>query len=659
MTLTNTAELLSPRSLQDYIEAFLVLGLEMHPVRERTKLPAIHGWQNLFRKTSYAITSPQNIGVLTGVKTARGYFTVVDLDLDRTEPISALILGWVLAQINAVGGPHVKVHTGGKHRGVHLWLFTDSPATEKIRTAFTLHHCSEPILCEVVLSCRGGSRAEIGFNVVAPGSYAEAEYVFAYPESLEDLPTAIKTVKLEELLSVINAQEFAQHLKILSLATLLRAVHKENIVTGYEIELAFAAYADQKASNEAIIVGFQIIFGDEFDFKRTESVVESTARRLEAGETVTGIGTLVQKLEGTLHQETLKRLLSEIDGSAAVTTLPATVRRLFRPATNHQAMSKPETVGFYIPEAQSSETQYLIPEVLPAHSLMMVHGPAGHGKTTAAVNLAEDVLRRRNGAVIYLDLEGKASDINEKLGPMEESLRKRFIVVRSTITFQLAEASHQRALYEFLRRFSEENECPALIIIDSLMAMTNGELISGRVGGSMLFLNHVAGAFGSVLVLHHNTKAKSSESTAQTRVFGSALITGAVVLSFEIERMEKCRFSRRLRISKSNIANLPLNTEIIVGRYPGKNAAVFRVEDGETSGGFQNTDVSRCRDFLMEILADGEKHQCSEIDSGLAALGEFPESAMRRAIAELELIYGDETVRLPRESVIRRLYIGE
>jgi len=658
MTLTNTAELLLSRPLPEYVEAFRELGLEFHPVKEKTKLPAIRGWQNLFRKTGYTVTAPENIGVLTGVETARGYFTVIDLDLDRTEPISTLILNWVLTKINAVGGPHVKVHTGGKHRGVHLWLFTDSPTTEKIRTAFTLHHCSEPILCEVVLSCRGGSRAEIGYNVVAPGSYVEAEYVFAYPENLEDLPTAIKTVKLEELLSVINAPEFAQQLKILSLATLLRAVHKENIVTGYEIELAFAAYVSSKASKEATKVAFHIIFGAEFDEKRTESVVESTARRLEAGETVTGIGTLVQKLEGTLHQETLKRLLFEIDNSAAVTTLPATVRRLFRPATN-QHLSKPATVGFYIPEAQSSETQYLIPEVLPAHSLMLVHGPAGHGKTTAAVNLAEDVLRRRSGNVIYIDLEGKYSDIYEKLGPMEESLRKRFIVARSTITFQLADASHQRALYEFLRRFSEENECPALIIIDSLMAMTNGELISGRVGGSMLFLNQVAGEFGSVLVLHHNTKAKVSETSAQTRVFGSALITGAVVLSFEIERMEECRFSRRLRISKSNIANLPLSTEIIVGRYPGKNAAVFRVEDGETSSGFQNTDVSRCRDFLMEILADGEKHPCSEIDVGLTALGEFPESAMRKAIAELELIFDDETVRLPRESVIRRLYIGE
>ena len=198
-----------------------------------------------------------------------------------------------------------------------------------------------------------------------------------------------------------------------------------------------------------------------------------------------------------------------------------------------------------------------------------------------------------------------------------------------------------------------------IFVVDSLMAITSGDLNGGAVGGSLLFFNELAERTGAtVLVVHHNNR---HGDTAQRRMFGSSLIAGAIVLSYELEPYEQIAAARKLVVSKSNISALPLNREFVIGQLRDRPPTVFPLDVNPTVEN-GTTLADRCRDLILDLLHDGEEIDGDSVREQLRKKigNDLSDATLTRATQQLGVVKarrGDSSFwQLPKTSIFYRLY---
>ncbi|SHO51745.1 AAA family ATPase [Desulfopila aestuarii] len=645
-----------------HVRAYRKIGLHPIPLLAGEKRPAVTAWQHLDHGP-YQFHENNNCGLLTGIPTPIGHFCVIDLDLAGNDPVSSALRRAIISTFEVEFGPSLMVDTGGNHRGRHIWVFLDEPITQKVQVGIDLHHLDSKGHYGIEILCQGGHG---GYNAVAPPSFVLDLYRFVDNIDLENLGDHIRKVQKSELLKFIDSKMVKILLALGTISSILYKSYRDKDIDGELIDYALAHYVIGvlNLQDESLWhLAFEMAFGGNYGHDRTAYLLERTIQRLEEGSEMIGMGSVVEKLE-TESQKLLLQSLERIETLCGVraeitpqrVNLEDVTSEQEKPDHSNSTSTSPSSMFLFEDDMQIVEREeWLIPNVVPACKFILMHGPAGNGKTTASVLIADRVITETGLPVIYLNLEGKAGDINEKrqLMTIQPEL---FRVVRPATQFSLYNEKHLHELLVFLNNINAIGKPAAMVIIDSLLAATAGDLNQGAVGGAAMFFNTVTATLGcTVLLLHHNNKG---EGKGQARIFGSALIPGAAVMTWEIKEMDDCYFARKLVVSKSNLRAMQVGDEIIVGQYPGSAPVLFRSEGGYETDKASMTQVDRCRDILLEQLIDGRERLADDVRAAFAD-HDFTESTISRASKQLCIVKkqvdGKRYWSIPKGSLLSRL----
>lgn len=648
-----------------YIKKYRSIGLQLNRLIENGKRPIDQQWQVVDSLKKHIFDKSHNIGLLTGVKTDEGHFSVIDIDLSRNIIHTKLLAWYILDLLKSNFGSSVRVESGGEHQGYHFWFYLDDPILEKIKISIDLSCVTNGQSCALEIMCQGSNH---GFNIVAPDSNVVSPYTFFPDVNLEELEKQIIQIKKDDFLSFINGKDLDIAIKIAEFCSILHVIYKNGLIEGKAIDMCLADYLINsiKMTEEKLLhFSFNMAFGEKYSFDQTKYILSRTIERIDSGKPSIKIGSIVE----TIEEQTFKNAFLQ-----SMTKLERTISRTeSNNLTEPQAMFTPEilmetVVALKEPEGSMFRSEIddynddgdemLIEKIFPAKRFIMLHGDPGLGKTSASVFIADIILRLYGNYVLYFNLERKHRDIKDKKKTMSAN-RDKLICINPNEAFILFDKGHQEKMFEYVQAYISQLKKVDLIIIDSLMAATNGQLTDGQVGGALLFLNRLASELGcSVLLIHHNNKGGDS---GRKRIFGSNLISGAVVLAYEIDRIENCEFARKLVVSKSNIRDFQIGLEMVVGQYPGKNPIIFRSENNEYVENVPSLLVDKCRNILLQQLVDCDGRDADEIRQVLG--NDFSESTITRASQQLGIVKSQQEGKriwsIPKTSLILKLYNGQ
>lgn len=657
--------------IQKCAEAFLKASLQPIPLLSGEKRPAVQNWQKPPHQP-YVFRHHNNLGLLTGIKTVYGYFTVIDIDLSELDPVTKAVFILIINAIEDSLSPSVLIKTGGKHQGRHLWYFLNQPLTQKLQITIPLHHSGSENNYGIDIMCQG---SQGGYNVVAPPSTVVNEYQFVGAIDIENIDRHISRVKKDDFTAFFVSKRFRGLLQLAEVCSLLNRYYCDGLVSGDLIDMCLSHYILEVLRIKEELthqMAFKMAFGENFDPDLTLRLFERTAERLETGTKMVGIGSIVEKLK----TEPQQKLLQILERTEQIYTHEEDTCSILTPIDDPEALEKSENEetdsspkqsplgddSMFILEQHTpikSRSAWLIPGIIPAKIFFLLHGFAGIGKTTSAIHIADRVIARTGRPVIYVNLEGKAGDIDEKTRTLSVP-KEKLISIRPLSQFSVFDESHKRGLMQDIQKINAQGDPAALIIIDSLMAATSGELNKGKVGGATVFFNEMAEKLdASVLLIHHNNKGASE---GQGKIFGSALIAGAVALSFELKETETCHYMRKMVVSKSNLKDLQYKDEIFVGQYPGREPQILMMEDGEEldRAALKKEDIYR--NVLLDLLKDGSKQSTEQVEKAISAALQIAygsdkvvKSTLSKAAKKLGAVYDSGHWTLPQNTLLRKL----
>ncbi len=633
-----------------HVKVYRSLALHPIPILPKEKRPAVPGWPDA-KNGPHPFNEQNNVGLLTGVETPRGIFCVLDIDLPGTDPVTRALREAFVKEFENQIGPTLMVKTGGSHQGLHMWTFLDEAISKKMQLKLDLHHLASNSQFGSEIMCQG---SQGGYNILCPPSTVFNPYEFVDDIVLENLGDHIRQIQKSKLLNFIKSQKLKQLFGLGELCSLLFKLYRDKTVDGELIDFGLAHFVLEilkLKDDELWHLAFQMSFGEQFDLSRTSYLLERTIGRLEARSEMIGMGSVVDKLDDDLQKKLLQAMEQLEIVCGVKTNQPVSL-------TSNSNTDIKISSSIFVEEDDSVvlSIQWLVPGIVPALKFIILHGPAGKGKTTAAVILADRIIAATGRPVIYVNLEGKLGDIGEKknLLTVPKSL---FRSIKTQNEFSILNREHMDDLLGVLQKINSQGEPAAMIIVDSLMAAT-GELNKSAVGSAAIAFNEFTSKLGcTVLLLHHNNK--NDEAKGQRKMLGSATIPGAAVLTWEIQEIENCFYARKLVVSKSNLNAMPEGDEIIVGQYPNSAPVAFRSEDGKEADQASMTQVDLCRDILLEQLIDGQEKLADDVR---AAFGDhdFKEPTVSRASRQLCVVkrrVGEQSYwSIPEDSLIFRLY---
>ncbi len=634
---------------------YLKRGFWPIPLIEDGKRPIVKSW-TVVSDTDYSFSPKNNMGILTGVNIPnKGPFLAVDIDVSRIDPRSLALNQYIVGMFDSCFGKTSRVLTGGSHRGTHLYYCVDEAILGKVEVKFSFFDDLTPTVMKVEVLCKNASGD--GFNIVAVPSFVEAEYCFENDEDIEAALERIATIKKNELLELLESEEMKTTQKLVELSSYLGALRKNGFLSGNEIDFSVSAFLVQNGFDDErqYHLCFRLIYGDDYDQSTSEFAMERTREMVDTDQAVQGIGSIITSLEEE-ESKCLQQIVDKFN--------PPDQRLIVSKPKVESASSVNEEEGdnalFYITQCdQTNDTiHWLIERILPSSRFLLLHGFPGCGKTTTACKLAEIYLRNNiNASVLYFNLEGKGGDIEEKLRCFSESARSRFLVVNQKKQFDLFDPSNTEAMYDLVKERVHygENSVP-IVIIDSLMAAVGGKLSEGKIAGPLMLFNKLSKDFDiTVILVHHNNKGK--DESGRERIFGSTLISGAVVVSFEVSEVNNCEFAKKLTVTKSNMSDLPIKSQVVVGQIPGRPPTAFRVGEDEVIDPSTLLLIDQCRNNLLEQLVDGEPKLSTEVRANLDH--EYSESTITRASKQLgirkQVVDGKRVWFLAKDSIIHRL----
>jgi len=223
--------------------------------------------------------------------------------------------------------------------------------------------------------------------------------------------------------------------------------------------------------------------------------------------------------------------------------------RTLRPATEEESEKKPSYV--LDTDVDVPPVKWLIPGLLPAGTSVLLTAREGVGKTTVALALGAEVVRRGKGKVLLIaaehptDLKNKKREYFSELAPLLPLLRDG----EGNYDFSLINPIHLSVLEKAL----EEHPEICLVVLDSLRPALRGlrGLDNSPEAGvylrqlhSLICEKHRRG----LLVIHHHRKSAGS---AEDKASGTTDIRAAVRLEIQIKPTDE--YTRVLNIVKNNL----------------------------------------------------------------------------------------------------------
>lgn len=473
---------------------------------------------------------------------------------------------------------------------------------------------------------------------MVPPSTVESQYQFLSDVDLQNLNNEINAIKTDDLLKLLDGLPLRRLIGIGSLCAQINQHYLAGSLSGEIIDFALTQFLlgalNIGIDDSVLIIAFRIAFGEVFSVDLTQKAIERTAARIQEGAPVIGIGSIAEKLDGEEQQqflpavEMLERLHGQKKvGDKGITALAAP--KLIEAPDNigvgkgsleTSRLSLPTNSLFMLEDGLTATPaeSWLIPGIIPANRFFLIHGPAGCGKTTAATQIADRVIAATERPVIYINVEGKHGDIDQKKRRLSVP-SSMFLSVKPVENFSIFQETHLAEVVKMIEAVNEQSAKPvAMIIVDSLFAATGGDLNKGVVGAAASAFNRMASTLScSFLLIHHNNK---SPAEGQRKIFGSALIAGAVVVAFELQLVESCEYVRKMVVTKSNLQELCLNDKIIIGQYPGHEPVLYMPEDDEDVIDRSSLNKQEiCRRVIVEHLQGGERKEGEVVKEAIAA----------------------------------------
>lgn len=219
-------------------------------------------------------------------------------------------------------------------------------------------------------------------------------------------------------------------------------------------------------------------------------------------------------------------------------------------------------------DIQDESTAWYVPDLLPRTGLVMVVGPAGQGKTSAAASILASISA---GRTPLAELSTITAPRNVLILSREETLPaiKRRIKNLNADLSQVR-ITDQYNLRDVMRLKHEIKAGTAAIMIDSLTAFTDGNLNSRReMFGALDGLRRVAEPNkeneypGALILLIHHTNSRSG--SISDRIAGSKAIVGVIRHALHVGVHPFDDVGRVLSVCKSNIGPLNGNRTFTLG----------------------------------------------------------------------------------------------
>lgn len=205
--------------------------------------------------------------------------------------------------------------------------------------------------------------------------------------------------------------------------------------------------------------------------------------------------------------------------------------------SNHSKKS-----DFYFTRAdqlKNEPQEWLIDKIIPKHSLCLLFGASGSGKTFAALSIGTSLAsgfswyghQVQTGAVLYICGEGNAG-INNRLRAYASHFGQTLSEAPFYVSSGAADFSDSNSLLQVRDAIEKIGIKPILIIIDTLSRNTSGdENDSKEMALFIKALDSLKNEYGSsILLVHHTGHAEKS------RARGSSVLKAAMDAEFKFEK---------------------------------------------------------------------------------------------------------------------------
>jgi hypothetical protein len=185
------------------------------------------------------------------------------------------------------------------NNGLHFFFLTDRELSA-LSEVFTK--------CGVKVTYRVGGK---NYLILAPTNGRTWD-LWKMPQELPTLPDEFLPYDRKSVNDVLSC-----------LSRQVRTAYKEGHFSGYqELDAAFMALLiSYKVEEEQVHQAFAIIFGPDYEEKRTHTMVERTRKRIEDGDPIIGAGTFMEKVkgQGLSKVERFARELQVVTGTGRAT----------------------------------------------------------------------------------------------------------------------------------------------------------------------------------------------------------------------------------------------------------------------------------------------------------------------------------------------------
>jgi phage/plasmid primase-like uncharacterized protein/archaellum biogenesis ATPase FlaH len=274
----------------------------------------------------------------------------------------------------------------------------------------------------------------------------------------------------------------------------------------------------------------------------------------------------------------------------------------------------------------SAEIEWIWRVHVPKGEPMIWSGREGSGKTTIALNCAQEILQAYPDHMVYwCATEGAVKNTLGKMKEIKIDAQRFMVLMKENGDFKFDFGNN----YD-LRLLSDAMDSAPLpvvaVYIDSIRGMTSMEDKDDRIGKLMHRLNAIVcdrhGA--SLQYLHHWNKSKSDDLLNKST--GSTAITAAVRHVLAVVKHSK--FARRIKVAKSNISEMCPELEVV------KFGSRYAVR--ELANVSEDTQVDRAENLITEMMADEREVSAVTVYQAAEAAG-ISESSVKKAKSNLNI----------------------
>lgn len=287
-------------------------------------------------------------------------------------------------------------------------------------------------------------------------------------------------------------------------------------IGGYDdVDLSFTSFLlELGLQSPRIHHCFQIIFGSDYDPKRTDLMIQRTRQKISTGENLRGTGSLIERLKD-LRAEDALRFIKQIKRPSIDQKISEKQSQQSVPVNLIEALEPWESI-----RAMDIQVEWVVDRLIPKDSITLLFGKGGIGKTWLTLDMARAIasgtpyvgLSTTKAPVIFIDFENPLAVLNIRTQKLGDGAGVYFWRANNP---KLKAPKLDKADWELYKQLP----AGAVLIFDTLRASQDkDENRSDEMGLILGRLKELRDSGFTIILLHHTAKNSDRAAKGSTAI---------------------------------------------------------------------------------------------------------------------------------------------